>query len=127
MYKVYRKAKIEGYKGVEPIGLTPFVFVKMINSQYRLPLIEINESVYEQIKNGHLASLPIHCSQGVSPGNLICFQPYDSESDLIDAEWSYALVTSTEYNRNGLTFAERVSFLLTRFDVVADLSGFVIS
>lgn len=99
----------------------------MINSQHLLPLIEVPPIVYELIQSRALLALPIHCHRGVAPGNLICFQALDDWDILDETRWIYAITRSTEYHRHGLTFTERVSFLLTRFDIVEDLSDLVIS
>lgn len=126
MDKVCQKAKIEGYKGIEPVGSAPFIFVQMINSQWFLPIVEVNSVVLDLIRDEVLVSIPIHVGQEVRPGTLICFETNDLEGSNESPDFDYAIVQSTEYYKNGSTFGERMSFVLARFQLIPDISEIIV-
>lgn len=99
----------------------------MINSQWFLPVIEVNQVVLDLIRDEVLLSLPVHVSREIHPGTLICFEVNDGNEGDEAPDFDYAIVQSTDYHKDGATFRERVAFVLARFELIPDISEILIS
>lgn len=96
----------------------------MIQSQVKE--VVVCSSIFQMIDEKDLKTLPIHSSLLVRPGELICFECFESSFGTPCEAWVYAIAERVEVAPSPSARGIFSRYNMVRFRVISDLSDIVL-